>query len=122
MSISFQKPPSPKPSEVKSHHRTITHTTQTHSSAYSRITSSLSIKKITLPSFLRITHNEHDELLNKLPLGKSAVSHASDCPTDSSSIKTFNEDLTQTLSKTQTPQTPDEFITKIFEKRQVVFL
>ena len=110
-SLSFIKPSSPKPSESKNHQRT-----PTHSSAYSRITSSMTIKKLSLPSFLRINQNDREDLLQKLPLGKSVVSQASDCPTEASSNKPCIEDSKNTTAKSQVAQTTDEFIAKIFKK------
>ena len=110
-SLSFIKPSSPKPSEKKNHQRT-----PTHSSAYSRITSTMTIKKLSLPSFLRTNQNSSEDLLQKIPLGKSLISQVSDCPTDASSIKTHNEDITNTTAKSKVAQTANEFIAKIFRK------
>jgi hypothetical protein len=111
MSFSFAKPSSPRPSESKNHHRT-----PTHSSAYHRITSTMTIKKLSLPSFLRVTRSDCDDILNKIPLGKTGVSLNSECPTDSSSIKTSNEDPKKPQSNLLVPQTPQEFISSVFGK------
>ncbi|OMJ76305.1 hypothetical protein SteCoe_24330 [Stentor coeruleus] len=111
LSISLSKPPSPRPSEGKNHHRTTT-----HSSPYSRITSGASIKKLALPSFLRISHESRDELLNKLPLGKTAISQGSECPTDTSSIQTLSKEQHCPSVRSTPAPSSDEFIDNIFEK------
>jgi hypothetical protein len=106
-STSFIKPASPKPSEIKTHHRTVT-----QSSAYNRIVSNTSIKKLSLPSFLRSSSASKEDLLNKIPLGKMTPVQTSDIATDSSSIRT------EEVKQTRTARDPNEFFRSVFRKKQ----
>ena len=109
-SSSFIKPSSPRPSEIKTHHRTVT-----QSSAYNRIVSNTSIKKLSLPSFLRSSSASKDDLLSKIPLGKITPVQTSDIATDSSSIRT--EEVKKNSEKINLKD-PNEFFKKVFRKKQ----
>ena len=106
---SFSKPGSPNPSEIKTHHRTVT-----QSSAYHRIVSNTSIKKLSLPSFLRLNNASRDEILSKIPIGKATPVQTSDLATDSSSIRT--EELKEERVK-KVLKDPEEFVKTIFKKK-----
>lgn len=105
-STSFSKPSSPQPSTGKVHHRV---TTQT--SAYHRIVSNKSLKKLALPSFLH--ESSQDLLLTKLPIGKANLGLSS-LATDSSSIK-VEEGKEEAKAIKSNPF--DEFIKGIFSKK-----
>lgn len=108
-SSSFIKPASPKPSEIKTHHRTVT-----QSSAYHRIVSNTSIKKLSLPSFLTQSGNCKEEVLNKIPMGKTLPTQTSDLATDSSSVRTENAKENHCKKKLKDPE---EFLKLIFKRK-----
>lgn len=109
-SSSFIKPSSPRPSQIKTHHRTVTQT-----SPYNRIISNTSIKKLSFPSFLRSSSASKEEILTKIPIGKMTPVQTSDIATDSSSIR--NEEVKLNLAKMDLKD-PAEFFKVVFRKKE----
>ena len=104
-SNSFSKPSSPQPSTGKMHHRVTT-----QASAYHRIVSNKSLKKLALPSFLH--ESSQDLILNRVPIGKANLGLSS-LATESSSIKV--DEANEEKASKSNPL--DEFIKRIFSKK-----